>query len=139
MEKVFYINKGDDGYYYEFISKFELDTEDYAYFKHPEFFAHKAHNGNGINLMEKFNKMIWGRQKELNVRDYNLRREKALKKLEKMGFVRLSYKDFKKAVKISTYQDRIKRMVKKGLLYPQIFVGDEDKCESPFKYVETKL
>lgn len=137
IEKVYYINKGQDGYYYyEFVSKFELDTEDYAYFKHPEFFAHKAYGGNGINIREKFTKMIWNRKSELSVTEYNIRREKALKKLEKAGFIRLSYKDFRKTVKISTYQDKIKRMVKKGLLYPQVFVRGSQKMFNPYKEPE---
>ena len=131
-EQVFFIKLRTDGYhYYEFAPKFQLDTEFYAYFKHKDFFAHVAHGGNGVSLTEKFNKMIWGRKSEMTEREYRDRRERALKRLEKMGFIRLDYKEFKKAVKIGTYQDMIERRFKKGLIYPGIFVMGGDICKNP--------
>ena len=131
-EQVFFIKLCTDGYhYYEFVPKFRLDTEFYAYFKHKDFFAHKAHGGDDINLTEKFNKMIWGKKSEMTEREYRDRRERALKELEKMGFIKLDYKEFKKAVKIGVYQDMIERRFKKGLIYPEIFVRGGDICKNP--------
>lgn len=131
-ERVFFIKLHTDGYYYyEFVPKFPLDTYDYIYLKHKEFFAHKAHGGNGINLNERFTEMIWRGRKEMTEKEYRARKEKALKRLEKTGFIRLDYKEFKKAVKISVYQDMIERRFKKGLIYPGVFVMGDDICKNP--------
>jgi hypothetical protein len=75
--------------------------------------------------------MIWGKKSEMTEREYRDRRERALKELEKMGFIKLDYKEFKKAVKIGVYQDMIERRFKKGLIYPEIFVRGGDICKNP--------